>query len=668
MLTPILGFWYRAVPILSLVFSHSRCALVAQTYMSRLSLGIAVVAGLFLFTSVRAAEDVFDGSRPSAQALRYDAVGRLIRNRPAGNGAQASNRPPYVLVDKNGKPRCYITPEQGVDVADLVNLRVGVRGSVRNLEGDPLPNIIARRVRAVAEQSATAQAATTAQPAVQQASAEVPVQQQSQQRVSVDPNVTPASHVQPVNMREELPAPQPQPDPAYSPRSQIQGGEVIHGNPMPDQGMQYDPNGGPAFYDGGDGVYQGPQGDGCFGPSCPHGNCGGIACVRCAPCCNANDPGLWWVRGEALYWSTSGMSLPPLVTTSPTGTPLAEAGVLGEPGTTILFGNQSVNGDARWGSRLSFGRWLDCCQTWGISGEYFALQDQSTDFIASGVNGAPIIMRPFFDVLGDPTANPVVLPGNSAEIVSYPDTLEGSVAVQTQTSFQGAGALLRYNICCKNMCWQDCCCNPCGGGIPGGIRVGVVGGYRFMRLDDSLKIRENLTTLDTEDPESIIVRDNFSTRNQFNGGEVGMIIDGRAARWTVELSSKIAVGNNHETTKISGSTTFDGTETQQGGLLAQRTNIGTYTRDQLAVIPQLGATLGYNVTRHLRFTVGYTFIYWSSVARAGDQVSLDVNPNLLPVAGEAPQNPLEGPARPAFIWRDNDFWAQGLSIGADYRF
>jgi hypothetical protein len=62
--------------------------------------------------------------------------------------------------------------------------------------------------------------------------------------------------------------------------------------------------------------------------------------------------------------------------------------------------------------------------------------------------------------------------------------------------------------------------------------------------------------------------------------------------------------------------------------------------------------------------VGYSLIYWSSVARAGDQISLDVNQTYLPRAFDDP----EGPARPAFAWRDTDFWAQGINLGLDYRF
>ena len=50
-----------------------------------------------------------------------------------------------------------------------------------------------------------------------------------------------------------------------------------------------------------------------------------------------------WFRGEALLWWIRGGETPPLLTTSPGSTPLAQAGVLGQPGTTVLFGDQELN-------------------------------------------------------------------------------------------------------------------------------------------------------------------------------------------------------------------------------------------------------------------------------------------------------------------------------------
>ena len=114
------------------------------------------------------------------------------------------------------------------------------------------------------------------------------------------------------------------------------------------------------------------QGGDCGDSCCGHASCPGAGCSACMVCCMANDPGKWWVRAEYLAWATSGMYVPPLVTTGPDAD---NPGILGEPGTEILYGDETINGGVRSGGRISFGRWLDSCQTWGLGGEYFALED-----------------------------------------------------------------------------------------------------------------------------------------------------------------------------------------------------------------------------------------------------------------------------------------------------
>jgi hypothetical protein len=566
------------------------------------------------------------------EAQRYDAVGRLMRNH-AGKGKTS---PPYLLVDKAGQPRCYVTPGESVELSDFVNLRVGLRGSVKPIEGAALPHIVVRGVRQVADPAAAVAKTEPSQ-------------------------VVAAAHAVPVQ-HEELPTPAPVADPNFSGDGQMIEGPVVDGmqpGPMPPGAMQYDNFGG----------FEGPGG--CAAGACGHASCPGERCPACRVCCNANDYGTWWVRAEYLQWATSGMYIPPLATTGPDED---NPGILGEEGTQILFGDQRINDSMRSGGRISFGRWLDPDQRWGLSGEYFGLEDESTNFFAaSDANGNPIISRPYFTVFGFEANGDPKPAQENAELVALPDVLAGSLTVNTNTSFQGAGALLRHNFCCKNVCWPECCsCDPCNnscGGVPGGIRVGALVGYRFYRLRDSVSITENLTSLIDESPGNFHINDSFRTSNQFNGAEVGFVVDARKARWTLEMMGKIAVGSNRQTVNIAGQTVISGSDgddgTFPGGLLTQSgTNIGNYSRNKFNVIPQLNMNLGYNLTPRLRAIVGYTLIYWSTVVRAGDQISLDVNETYLPRAFDTP----EGPARPAFAWRDTDFWAQGINVGIDYRF
>jgi hypothetical protein len=101
----------------------------------------------------------------------------------------------------------------------------------------------------------------------------------------------------------------------------------------------------------------------------------------------------------------------------------------------------------------------------------------------------------------------------------------------------------------------------------------------------------------------------------------------------------------------------------QGGLLAQPgRNIGTYEQQEFAMIPELGGTIGYQLTERLKLNVGYTFLYWSNLIRPGDQIDTTVNTNLMPPV--IPGNTFLGPA---FEIRETDYWVQGLSVGGEYR-
>jgi hypothetical protein len=129
--------------------------------------------------------------------------------------------------------------------------------------------------------------------------------------------------------------------------------------------------------------------------------------------------------------------------------------------------------------------------------------------------------------------------------------------------------------------------------------------------------------------------------------------------------AKLALGNTSSTVTIDGqtvTTTAAGTATTPGGLLAQPTNMGRFEQDHFTTITELGATLRRQLTCSLDFTFGYTLVYWSEVARAGDQVDFDLNPSQLP------PGPLVGAPAPQFSFVTEGFWAQGLHFGLEYNF
>ena len=127
--------------------------------------------------------------------------------------------------------------------------------------------------------------------------------------------------------------------------------------------------------------------------------------------------GRLWARAEYLVWATEGQYLPPLVTTSPPETPPDDAGVLGQAGTSVLFGDDRVNNDMISGGRFTLGFWRDFGQTSGVQVTYFGLVDQNVGYYSSEQDET-IIARPFLDITnGQP----------DRELVAYPGLLDGQI-------------------------------------------------------------------------------------------------------------------------------------------------------------------------------------------------------------------------------------------------
>jgi len=363
------------------------------------------------------------------------------------------------------------------------------------------------------------------------------------------------------------------------------------------------------------------------------------------PCYGFLTPlcGRFEVRGEYLLWWTEGSRVPPLVTTSPGGTPAEQAGVLGQETTTILFGGESLVGSSRSGGRITMTYWLQPNRCAAVEASYLGIGKQTGGYYADS-DGDPILARPFFNIRnGDDDQQDSLL-------LAFTGRTEGRVAADVTAEFQGVEVLLRWA-----MLQQDT------------HRMDVMVGYRFNRLDDGVAIRQfTESTEPFSQGTTIDLFDRFHSRNRFHGAELGVLYSERYCRWSLEMLMKVGFGNTHSRVSIDGSTTTtvpgESPVTTSGGLLALPTNMGMYGDNRFTMVPEFGITVGYDLTPRLRATFGYTFIYWSNVARAGDQIDLDVNESQL--SGGT----LDGAPRPEFSWIATDFWAQGLNFGLDYRF
>jgi hypothetical protein len=354
-----------------------------------------------------------------------------------------------------------------------------------------------------------------------------------------------------------------------------------------------------------------------------------------------------WVNAEYLLWWMRGPSLPSLATTNPTGTGIASAGILGNSTTTTIFGGSTVNDAVRSGGRVSAGTWFGDGQMFGVEAYFLMLESKATNFAATS-DGSTILARPFLNANTDTTA---------AVRVAFPGEFTGSIASQaTTTGLIGTGFLLRSNLLCG-----------------GDYRVDILGGYRYLRFADRLGVVQDQTAL-AGNPDLLVpgthitAADQFATRNDFHGIDLGLAGEFHRGPFTLNLLGKLAVGYTQQDVDISGSTNVEVPGmpgfNSPGGLLALSNNIGHHSRgNEISVIPEFEAKLGYQITQRLKATLGYSIIYWDNVVRAGDQVDRLVNPNLLPNSGVT-----GGAPNPVFQFNRNNLWIQGLEVGLEYRF
>jgi hypothetical protein len=368
----------------------------------------------------------------------------------------------------------------------------------------------------------------------------------------------------------------------------------------------------------------------------------------------------FYVGAEYLLWWTRGMHLPPLVTTAPATDPEATRAALGFGGTQILYGNNTTSSGPTSGARFTLGYNLDDCGLFAVEANYFFLGRNSDNALFSS-SQFPVLGRPFFDINDGVqsrqlTASPGTNPGDVFKAA-------GSIGVNTSTDLQGAELNLRALL------WCGCNFNV----------TGLVG-FRYLNLDDSLSITEHgliLKSVPTNPPnvplnagDQFIVSDQFHTRNQFFGGQLGVIGDWYFGRWFVEGGLKIGLGDTLQSVDIDGYQRIisptGGVQTFKGGLYAVSSNIGHFSQSRFGFVPDANLKLGYNLTDNIRLFVGYDFLYWSSVLRAGDQIDQALDLNRVPNSG-APF-PAATQVRPIVPFRTSSYWATGVNAGVEFRY
>jgi len=285
--------------------------------------------------------------------------------------------------------------------------------------------------------------------------------------------------------------------------------------------------------------------------------------------------------------------------------------------------------------------------------------------VNNGAAGSALLAVPFLDVTTGAGVENADLQSGAG--------LPGVSILSLTSRLQGVDINASYNVTASNT-----------------LHLGLIGGFRYLNLREDLAFPNVgvVTNAALATPifggtvpfvgEVNDTVDQFSTRNDFYGGQFGVRADLLLGNFFVNVAAKLALGDVQESLTINGAivtnatggfTTPAASTVVPGGIFAQQTNIGHYLRDCFAVAPELNVKVGYQLANLARLSAGYDLLYLSSVARPGNQIDRAINTNQFVDYTGLPLPAFTGPSRPAFLGlKGSDFWAQGITFGLEFSY
>lgn len=350
-----------------------------------------------------------------------------------------------------------------------------------------------------------------------------------------------------------------------------------------------------------------------------------------------------WVSGEYIHWWVTEGDVPPLATTGPQDS----LGILGAPGTSVLFGGQIEHGD-RSGARFTGGLWFTENRHTGFEASGFFVGKRQDQF-AVGSAGDPLLARPLTLVPGGFSTSELI--GNLPS-ATQPGR-SGNLVIAYISELFGVEGNFLLN-CCET----------------GTSQFDVFAGFRHVNLRESIAVNENVNVAANAlgvPAGTRSIGDSFRVENEFYGGQIGARYRTVWSCFELKLQGRLAVGATEQEIFITGATQQNlvgaASQTFTRGILATLPNRGNQKDRPFGIVPEAQCEIGWNIRECVRLTLGYTFLYWNSVIRPGEQINLNINPGLLQFprgAGDADQ--------PAFRYNRSDVIIQGLSCGLELRF
>jgi hypothetical protein len=383
------------------------------------------------------------------------------------------------------------------------------------------------------------------------------------------------------------------------------------------------------------------------------------------------------MSGEALLWwfKDSPLQLP-LVVRLPQ--PLSQILTAVDPHVRNVFlGTGDLDPGSHGGARFTAGFWLDGHRSVGLEAGYFFLAPHSTTQSVPS-NGGPLA-RIVSVPSGDGAAGVDLLP--------LPDV----GTLQLTSRLQSA----EVNGVVKTVALPD-------------LRVQVLGGFRFLDLRETL----SLGVPGVPGGPGLVVPmiDQSDAENFFFGWQLGARAEYHLGNFFVGGTAKVALGDMYQRVNLGTTADLNAfqnlllasfqlapsvvgtplaarigqtaaaqsalgqsaiafvTSTVQGGVAPRQITVLHFTRHALAVVPEVGLNVGWQLTNRLRAFAGYNFLYLSSMADPGNPFERDINV-FEGLRNRLPGNPAGPGAGPVVISvTGSEFWAQGISGGIEFRY
>ncbi len=361
------------------------------------------------------------------------------------------------------------------------------------------------------------------------------------------------------------------------------------------------------------------------------------------------QPRFWGGIEYMTMWEQNGPVNAPLVTRNINS---PSSGIIGEPGTRIIYGNESgvdLNYHNSNGGRLTLGGWIDDYHLYGLEANGFLLQKVYTNFDAfSPGGGFPSVSIPYFQTQPAPRGEAAVSANGNPNAIS----------VNTSSQLWGAEVNFVYNISNRTR-----------------IPLELLAGFRYWSLNESLSLNDTIydTVGESATDGLVSYSDSFQAQNNFYGLNLGVRSKLVAQKGlTLEVIGKVALGANAELLDIDGTTVVTRSALGipsgviNGGIFAQQSNDGSFTHNTFAVLPEGQIKLGYMLAPNVRVYISYDVMYINNAIRPGNQIDRNINTtqNMALTGATAIVGGLS-PSKPSF--NNSSFLVQGGTAGLEVK-